>query len=92
MKKTGLKGLVKLFSDDFNSIDTNGILDIHKCLMKITRNKIMFRLIKKIFIGLLISTVNASNHTKYVSLSNQKCMSQPTIINLHSNEWSQEFH
>ena len=92
MKKTGLKGLVKLFSDDFNSIDTNGILDIHKYLMKITRNKIMFRLIKKIFIGLLISIVNASNHTKYVSLSNQKCMTQPTIINLHSNEWSQEFH
>ena len=35
---------------------------------------------------LLISIVNASNHTMYVSLSNQKCMTQPTLINLHPNE------
>ena len=52
----------------------------------------MFRLIKKIFLGLLISIVNASNHTKYVSLSNQKCVIQPTLINLHPNDYSQEFH
>ena len=50
------------------------------------------RLIKKIFIGLLTSLVNESNHTKCVSLSNQKCMIQPTLINLHPNESSQEFH
>ena len=52
----------------------------------------MFRLIKKIFMGLLISLVNAPNHTKSMSLSNQKCMTQPTLINLHPNEYSQEFH
>ena len=52
----------------------------------------MFRLIKKIFLGLLISIVNASNHTKYVSLSNQNCVIQPTLINLHPNDYSQEFH
>ena len=34
MKKTGLKGIVKFFSVDFNPIDTNDILDIHKYLMK----------------------------------------------------------
>ena len=34
MKTTGLKGAVKLFSVDFNPIDTNQILDIHKYLMK----------------------------------------------------------
>ena len=44
------------------------------------------------FMGLLISKVNASNHTKCVSLSNQKCMTQPTFINLHPNEYNQEFH
>ena len=44
------------------------------------------------FMGLLISKVNASNHTKCVSLSNQKCMTQPTFINLHPNEYKQEFH
>ena len=52
----------------------------------------MFRLIKKIFMILLISIVNASNRTKCVSLSNQKCMTQPTLINLQPNEYSQEFH
>ena len=34
MKKTGLKGSVKFFSVDFNSIDTNDSLDIRKYLMK----------------------------------------------------------
>ena len=36
--------------------------------------------------------VNGYNHTKCISISNQKCMTQPTLINLHSNECSQEFH
>ena len=49
----------------------------------------MFGWIKKIFIGLLTGPVNGSNHTKYFSLSNQKFMTQPTIINLHPNEYSQ---
>ena len=44
------------------------------------------------FFVLLSSIVNASNHTKCVSLSNQKCMIQPTLIDLHPNEYSQEFH
>ena len=51
-----------------------------------------FWLIKKIFIGLLTGLVNGSNHRKSISLSNQKCMIQPTLINLHPNEYSQEFH
>ena len=52
----------------------------------------MFGLIKKIFIGLLTDLVNGFNHTKCVLLSNQKCMIQPTLINLHPNEYSQEIH
>ena len=36
MKKTGLRGVVKIFSVDFNLIDTNDILDIQKYLMKRT--------------------------------------------------------
>ena len=44
------------------------------------------------FIVLLRRIVNASNHTKSVSLNNQKCEIQPTLINLHPNEYSQEFH
>ena len=49
-------------------------------------------LIKKMFIRSLTSIVSASNHTKCISLNNQKCMSQPTFINFHSNEYSQELH
>ena len=52
----------------------------------------MFRLIKKMFIRLLTGIVSASNHAKCMSLSNQKCMTQSTLINLHPNEYSQESH
>ena len=34
MRKTESKGVVKFFSVDFNPIDTNDTLDIHKYLMK----------------------------------------------------------
>ena len=52
----------------------------------------MFGFINKIFIGLSASVaVNASSYTKCVSLSHQKCMTQtqPTVINLHPNEYTQ---
>ena len=52
----------------------------------------MFGFIKKIFIGLLASLVNASNHTKCVSSSNQKCNIQSISINLHPNEYAQVLH
>ena len=49
-------------------------------------------LIKKIFIGLLIGLFHGSNHLKRISLRENKCQIQPTLINLYLNEWSQEFH
>ena len=36
IKKIGLKGVVKIFSVDFNPIDNNDIIDIHKYLMERT--------------------------------------------------------
>ena len=48
----------------------------------------MFGLIKKMFIGLLTSIVSTSNHTKCISLINQECEIQPTLINLYPNEYS----
>ena len=51
--------------------------------------KIIFGFIKKIFIVILASVVNASNHTKCMLLSNRKCMTQPTLINLQPNECTQ---
>ena len=45
----------------------------------------MFITTEKVFIVLLTSIANDSNHTKYVSSSNQKCEIQPTLINLYPN-------
>ena len=50
----------------------------------------MFWLIKNIFY--LISIVRASNHTRCVSISNQKSFNQPTVINLDPNGLHQGFH
>ena len=47
----------------------------------------MFGLIKKKYIGLSTDLVIKSNHTNCVSLSNQKYMIQPTLINLNPNEY-----
>ena len=44
------------------------------------------------FIRLWTDIVSASNYVKCVSLSNQKCMSQPALINLNTNEYSQWCH
>ena len=90
MIKSRLKGIVKFLSVDFNPIDANDVLDIHKYLMKGKYYKILFGLNKKFFMRLLISIVNASNHTKCVSLSSQKYVIQPALINLHPNEYNQE--
>ena len=80
--------MVNFFCVDFNPIDNNDILDIHKYLINRKGYKIMCWLTKKIFIRLLTGIVSAYNHTKCLSLSNQKCMTQPPLINLHS----QDFH
>ena len=52
----------------------------------------MFDFIEKIFIGLLPGLVSGSNHTKCISLRDQKGMIQPTLINSHSNEYTQGLH
>ena len=42
--------------------------------------KIMLGFIKKMFLGLLsTSIVNASQYTQCVSLNNQECLAQPTL-------------
>ena len=41
------KGSVNFFSVDYNPIDTNDILYIDRCLMKGTKCKITFGIIKK---------------------------------------------
>ena len=43
----------------------------------------------KMFIGLLTSIVNASKRKKCASLSNKKCTTQLTLINIRPNEYTQ---
>ena len=57
IKKGRLNGVAKVFSVDYNVIDTKGILDIHRYLMKETCYKIMFRIINKMFVGLLSACI-----------------------------------
>ena len=45
---------------------------------------------KKMSVILSTSIASAFNHTKFISLSNQKFSIQPTFTNLHPNEYSQE--
>ena len=52
----------------------------------------MFGIIKQKIILSLSSIVNASNHAKCVFLCNQKCKTQPTLINSYPNKYSQKFH
>ena len=53
----------------------------------------MFELIKKKIIELLTVIVNASDHTKWVVLSNYNCMMiRPTLVNLYPKKYSQEFY
>ena len=52
----------------------------------------MFGLMKKMFVRVLTSIVNATNHTNCISLNNQQWMTQPTLFNLHPNEYSQRLH
>ena len=52
----------------------------------------MFGLIKKMFIGLLTFITSVSNHAKCVLLSDRKFMIQPTLMNLHPYEYSQELY
>ena len=44
------------------------------------------------FVLLLAGIINGSNHSKCVSLGNQKYMIQSTLIDLHPNEYNQELN
>ena len=48
----------------------------------------MFRLINRMFAVLLTGIVNASNHAKFVCLSNQKLMNQFNLINIRPKEYT----
>ena len=43
----------------------------------------MIGFIKELLLALLTRIAKASNHTKYVPLNNQQCMTKPCLINLY---------
>ena len=49
-------------SVDYDPINTSNILDIHRCLMKKTEYKIIFGIIKKMFIALLARPIQNLCH------------------------------
>ena len=61
----------------------------------------MIRIIKQVLIVLLsfsgfladilMLRVNGYDHTKFISLNDQQCITQTTLLNLHSNEFIQGF-
>ena len=58
----------------------------------------MFRLIKEAFMALLsfsgslASMVHVSNFTTCLSLSDQQCMTRPTLIDLNADKHNQGLH
>ena len=68
------KGNVYDFSDNYKTIDKSDLLNIFKYLIVKNNKKMVFRLIKKMFITLLsfseslAQVAKVSNHTKRISL------------------------
>ena len=68
------KGNVYDFSDNYKTIDKSDLLNIFKYLIVKNNKKMVFRLIKKMFITLLsfseslAQVAKVSNHTKLISL------------------------
>ena len=82
MKKTGFICYVYDFSLDYDAIDVDDIVHIHKYLIK--KNNIvqmkMFGFVKKVFfVGLTILS-------SCISMSNKECKTRPQAINVNGDE------
>ena len=89
MKKIGFNGYVYDFSVDYAATDVDGIIYIHKYLMKkMTWCNKMFRFVKKVFsLGLVfLSTLTSVNSLRCISTNNQECKVRPQIVNVSSDE------
>ena len=90
-RQVSLNGIVYDFSVDYNFVDKFDILNIQKYLLT-KNNKVMFSLIKQVFIALLSFSgslaciAKVSEQTICLSLNDEPCMVNPTLINLNSVE------
>ena len=86
----------KDFSVDYRTFNISDTIDIHKYLTKKTRYKIMFGLIKNIFIGLLSVSAtesfgeslvsNLQGPIKCIFLNDHPCQARLTLVNINSGE------
>ena len=81
MKTIGLNVYVFDFSADYDAIEVNDTLDIHKYLMK--KNNMIRFIIKVLVVAMSFFSCNA---LKCVSMNNQECKVKPEIININSNK------
>ena len=68
LNKTWFKGIVIVFSVEFNPTDTNDILNIHWCLIKRKWYKITFGIIKKLFDVLLRNIVHRFSYNYLINI------------------------
>ena len=81
-KKTRLYGYAYDFSVDYDNIDVNDVLDIHKDLMK-KHDINWFRFIRKMYMGLLSLSFGRSltcDGIKCVPSKNWPCQARPTLF------------
>ena len=89
MKSTGFNGYVYDFSVDYDAIVVDGILDIHKYLMKkMTKCNKMSEFVKKyLFIGLtFLSTLTSVHSLSCISMSNQERKVRLEIVNVNRDD------
>ena len=89
MKMTGFYGYFYDFSDDYDVIEYDDMLDIHKYLMRKNNIKRSLDLLKnRFFTAMTFFSFNALNVIllKCISMNNQECKIRPKILNSNSNE------
>ena len=89
MKSTGFNSYVYGFSVDYDAIVVDGILDIHKYLMKkMTKCNKKFEFVKKcLFIGLtFLSTLTSVHSLSCISMSNQERKVRLEIVNVNRDD------
>ena len=79
-----LNSTVNDFLVEHNSIKKEEIFVIHIYLMVKNNKKQCLGFLKNVY---WTSTIDTSNHTRCVSLNNQKCIMQPALTNLHPKKF-----
>ena len=90
IKKTGFNNYIYDVSLDYDSIDVDDILDIHKYLTKrMTQCNKLFGFVKRVFVSAMMffgCSLYSVNTLECVSINNQECKVRPEIFHVNSNQ------